>query len=193
MEGRLGFGGLAESCETRNVSPEDLKQIRAVVREEIQDNNQVLRDEMRVSNEALAATLREEMRAGNQALAATLREEMRAGNEALAAALREEFSERLGAAVVAISTDFSQLRGELSGRMETLEKSMRALETRMDRVAETSAGVHTEMAALDRWATRIEKDYTDLSNTQFAQQRAIDELVKRWNPPPAPPPAPPQT
>lgn len=136
------------------MSPEDLKQIRAVVREELQDNNQVLRDEMRARNEALAATLREEMRAGDQAL----REEMRGGNEALAATLREEFSERLGAAVVAISTDFSQLRGELSGRMETLEKSMRALETRMDRVAETSAGVHTEMAALDRWATRIEKD-----------------------------------
>lgn len=135
----------------------------------------MLRDEIRAGNQALATALRDEMRAGDQAL----REEMRAANQALAAALREEFSERLGAAVVAIGDEFSQLRRELSGRMDTLEN-------RMYRVAETNALVATEVAALNRWATRVEKDYTDLRNTQFAQQRAIDELVKRWNPPPPP-------
>ena len=104
-------------------------------------------------------------------------------------AIRQEFAERLGAAVVSISADFSQLRQEMIHRIEELSRRMEALERRMDRLAETGADIVSNLAALTRWANRLDKDNLDLRGTRIDRQRAIDDLVKRTLRPPEQPAA----
>ncbi len=105
-------------------------------------------------------------------------------------ALRQEFAERLGAAAVSFSTDFSELRKELGHRIDVLDdamgRRMGALERRMDRIAETTGTTATELAALTRWANRLDRENLETLNTQAAQQRAIDDLAKRLRPPEQP-------
>ena len=105
-------------------------------------------------------------------------------------ALRQEFAERLGAAAVSFSTGFSELRKEMGHRIDALDdalgRRMDALEHRMARVAETSGTIATELAALIRWANRLDRENLETLNTQVAQQRAIDELAKRLRPPEQP-------
>jgi septal ring factor EnvC (AmiA/AmiB activator) len=120
---------------------------------------------------------------------AIMREEIASNNQTLSAALREEFAERLDAAVVALSTDFSELRQEMIRRFDEVNRRMDALERRMDRIAETNADIVSQLAALTRWANRLDRDNAELRNTQIAQQRVIDDLAKHGNRPPAQPPS----
>jgi hypothetical protein len=59
---------------------------------------------------------------------------------------------------------------------------MDALERRMDRIAETNADIVSQLAALTRWANRLDRDNGELHNTQIAQQRVIEDLAKRARP-----------
>jgi len=160
------------------MTPEDLNQIRAIMREEIASNNQTL-----------TAALREEFNERLTAAVAAIREEFNERLTAAVVAIRQEFAERLGAAVVALSADFSELRQEMIRRVEALNHRMDALERRMDRVAETSADVASNLSALTRWANRLDRDNLELRATQVAQQQAIDDLVKRTQRPPGRPSA----
>jgi septal ring factor EnvC (AmiA/AmiB activator) len=105
-------------------------------------------------------------------------------------AIRQDFAERMGAAAVSFATDFSELRKELGHRIDVLDdamgRRMGALERRMDRIAETTGTTATELAALTRWANRLDRENLETLNTQAAQQRAIDDLAKRLRPPEQP-------
>ena len=142
------------------MTQEDLNQIRAVMREEIASNNEVL-----------STALRTEFTAGLE----KLRKEFTDRLMDAAVAIRQEFAERLGAAAVSFSTDFSELRKELRQRIDTLGRRMDALEHRMDRIGEITATMAGELAALTRWANRLDRENLETLNTQAAQQRAIDE------------------
>ena len=121
-------------------------------------------------------------------LSATMRAEFDDRLTAAVVAIRQEFTKRLGAAAVSFSTDFSELRKELGQRLDGLERRMDALEQRMDRIAEKPlAASRQELAALTRWANRVDRENLELRSTQVAQQRAIDELAKRTRPPDSPP------
>ncbi len=130
--------------------------------------------------------MREEIAANNATLSATMRTEFDERLTAAVVAIRQEFAERLGAAAVSFSTDFTELRKELGQRMDAFERRMDALERRMDRIAETTGSIATELAALTRWANRVDRENLELRSTQVAQQRAIDELAKRTRPPDQP-------
>jgi hypothetical protein len=152
------------------------EETRAIVREEIASNN-----------EALSAALRTEFAAG----LAGLRTEFHDDLAAAVAAIRQDFAERMDAAAVSFGTDFSELRKELGHRIDTLDtalgRRMAALEHRMDRVAETTGSIAMEIAALTRWANRLDRENLETLNTQAAQQRAIDEISKLLRPPTQPP------
>jgi hypothetical protein len=195
------------------MTQEDLNQIRAVVREEVRG---IVREEIARNNETLSAALRAEFTAGLSGLRAEftagldgLRAEFTAGLDGLRAeftagldglrtefqdrltaavvAIRQDFAERMGAAAVAFGTDFSELRKELGVRIDTLGRRMVALEHRMDRLTETTSAIATELAALTRWASRLDRENLETLNTQAAQQLAIDDLAKRLRPPNQPP------
>ena len=121
--------------------------------------------EIKTVVEASTAAMRGEFEASTAA--------MRGQFEASTAALREEFRERLDAAVVSVGADFSELRQEQRLRLEALER-------RLDRVSDSMAVLSAEIAAFNRWANRLDRDNADLRSTQIAQQRAVDDLVKRW-------------
>lgn len=153
------------------MTPEDLNQIRAVLRE---DFRAVVREEL---DERLASAV------------ASIRKELDERLTSAVVAIRQEFAERLGAAVVSLSTDFSELRQEMIRRFDESSRRMDALERRMDRVAETNADIVSQLAALTRWANRLDRDNGELHNTQIAQQRVIEDLAKRAIRPPAQPPS----
>jgi uncharacterized protein YukE len=115
------------------MTQEDLDQIRAIVREEIANNNETLSAALRTEFITGLDGLRTEFAAGLDGL----RKEFRDQLTAAVVAIRREFAERLGAAAVSFSTDFSELRKELRQRIDALDRRMDALEHRMDRVAET--------------------------------------------------------
>jgi septal ring factor EnvC (AmiA/AmiB activator) len=119
-----------------------------------------------------------------------IREEVADRLTAAVVAIRQDFAERMGAAAVAFATDFSELRKELGHRIDVLDdamgRRMGALERRMDRIAETTGTTATELAALTRWANRLDRENLETLNTQAAQQRAIDDLAKRLRPPKQP-------
>ena len=106
-------------------------------------------------------------------------------------AIRQDFAERIGAAAVAFVTNLSEVRKELGHRIDVFDdalgRRMDALERRMDRIAETTGTTATELAALTRWANRLDRENLETLNNQAAQQRAIDELAKRLRPPIQPP------
>jgi len=52
---------------------------------------------------------------------------------------------------------------------------MDALERRMGRIAETTATIATELAALTRWANRVDRENLELRGTQIAQERPPDQ------------------
>jgi hypothetical protein len=116
-----------------------------------------------------------------------LRTEFQDRLTAAVVAIRQDFAERMGAAAVAFGTDFSELRKELGVRIDTLGRRMVALEHRMDRLTETTSAIATELAALTRWASRLDRENLETLNTQAAQQLAIDDLAKRLRPPNQPP------
>jgi septal ring factor EnvC (AmiA/AmiB activator) len=128
----------------------------------------------------IRAVMREEVRG-------IVREEVRAIVREETSVLREEFAEKLGAAAVSFGTDLSQLREEMIHRMDALDHRMDALESRMERIAETTASISAEVAALNRWANRIDRQNLETLNTLAAQPRAIDDLAKRLRPPNQPP------
>jgi len=146
------------------MTQEDLNQIRAVVSEEVRG---IVREE--------TTALREEFAAGLEKLRTEFHDHL--------TALREQFAEKLGAAAVSFITDLSELRKELVQRIDELGRRMVALEHRMDRIAETTGATATEVAALTRWANRLDRENLETLNTQAAQQRAIDDLAKRLRPP----------
>jgi septal ring factor EnvC (AmiA/AmiB activator) len=160
------------------MTQEDLNQIRAVVREE---TRAVVREEIASNNETLCAAFRTELTAGLEGLRTEFHDHL---NTAVAA-LREEFAKRLRSAAISFSTDFSELRKELGVRIDDLGRRMVALEHRMDRIAETTGSIATEVAALTRWANRLDRENLETLNTQAAQQRAIDDLAKRLRQPPS--------
>jgi hypothetical protein len=123
--------------------------------------------------------LRREFTAGLEGLRTEFQDRLTAA----VVAIRQDFAERMGAAAVSFATDFSELRKELSVRMDGLDRRMVALENRMDRIAETTGATATEVAALTRWANRLDRENLETLNNQAAQQRAIDELAKRLRPP----------
>ena len=173
------------------MTQEDLNQIRAVVREEVRG---IVREEIARNNETLSAALRAEFTAGLSGLRAEftagldgLRTEFQDRLTAAVVAIRQDFAERMGAAAVAFGTDFSELRKELGVRIDTLGRRMVALEHRMDRLTETTSAIATELAALTRWASRLDRENLETLNTQAAQQLAIDDLAKRLRPPNQPP------
>jgi hypothetical protein len=153
------------------MTQDDLNQIRALVREETR------------------AVVREEIASNNETLSGTLRTEFHDDLAAAVVAIRQDFAERMDAAAVSFGTDFSELRKELGHRIDILDtalgRRMAALEHRMDRVAETTGSIATEIAALTRWANRLDRENLETLNTQAAQQRAISKLLR----PPSQPPS----
>jgi hypothetical protein len=65
-------------------------------------------------------------------------------------------------------------------RFDEAARRTESLERRVDRASDTVAGLSAELAAFNRWANRLDRDNADLRATQIAQQRAVDELAKRW-------------
>ena len=157
------------------MTKEDLDQIRAVMREEVRG---IVREEVR-------GIVREEIARNNETLSADIRADFAERLTAAVVALRQEFAGRLGAAAVSFSTDFSELRKELGQRIDALDRRMDALERRMDRIADTTGSIATELAALTRWANRMDRENLEIIGTQAAQQRAIDDIAKRLPRPPA--------
>ena len=153
------------------MTQEDLNQIRAIMREEVASNN-----------EALSAAFRTELTTGLDGLRTEFHDHLTAA----VVAIRQDFAERLGAAAVSFVTSLSELRKELGTRIDALDRRLVALELRMDRIAETTGTAAAELAALTRWANRLDRENLETLNTQVAQQRAIDELAKRLRPPEQP-------
>jgi hypothetical protein len=162
------------------MTQEDLNQIRPILREEVRA---IVREEIASNSENLAAALRTEFASGLEGLRTEFHDRLTAA----VVAIRQEFAERLGAAAVSFSTDFSELRKELGHRIDALDdalgRRMDALERRMDRIAETTGTIATELAALTRWANRVDRENLELRSTQVAQQRAIaNNTVAESNP-----------
>jgi septal ring factor EnvC (AmiA/AmiB activator) len=159
------------------MTQEDPDQIRAMMREEVRT---IVRKEVR-------GIVREEIAANNETLSATLRTEFDDRLTAAVVAIRQDFAEQIGAAAVSFVTSLSELRKELGTRIDALDRRMVALEHRMDGIAETTGAIATEVAALTRWANRLDRENLETLNTQAAQQQAIDDLAKRLRPPNQPP------
>ena len=133
---------------------EDLQQIRQIVREEI------------------AARIDPAV----ESLRGEFKEQLNSGVESL----RGEFKERLDAAMVSVAADFSDLRAEMNRRFEDMQRTVRALESRVDTLSNVMLSMDARLTGLTRTVDRIERDYSDVQARQAAQQRAIDDLVKRW-------------
>ncbi|HYW41317.1 MAG TPA: hypothetical protein VE959_00590 [Bryobacteraceae bacterium] len=157
---------------------EDLDQIRALLREEI-------RGEIAASEQRMAPLLREEIAASEQRMAALLRGEIAASEQRMAALLREEIREEIAAseqrmtarqdrAVEMIAGEISSLREDMNHRFEAVDRRFEVLDRRTERISES-------MAAMTRWADKLDRDSLSLTGTQAAQQRAIDDLAARVN------------
>jgi septal ring factor EnvC (AmiA/AmiB activator) len=76
-----------------------------------------------------------------------------------------------------------QLAERIDQRFEAVEnhvnRRFEAVENRLDRISDTLAGVLSQMAAMTRWADRMDRDHSAVLATQTAQQRVIDDLAAR--------------
>ena len=72
-----------------------------------------------------------------------------------------------------------QLHQELDRRFEAVDRRFEAVQGQMDRFGESLFGIQTQMAAVTKWADRLDRDNHSMIGTQAAQQRAIDELAAR--------------
>ena len=64
-------------------------------------------------------------------------------------------------------------------RFEAVDRRFEAVERQMDRFGEGLFGIQSQMAAVTKWADRLDRDNHSMIGTQAAQQRAIDELAAR--------------
>ena len=73
-------------------------------------------------------------------------------------------------AAESFATDLVQVRTEINRRFDGVDRRLEAVERRLDRIADNTT-------ALTRWADRLDKDNLQITSTQAAQQRAIDQLT----------------
>ena len=118
----------------------------------------------------IRALLREEIRgeiaASEQRMAALLREEI--------AASEQRLTIRQDRAVEMIAGEISSLREDMNHRFEAVDRRFEVLDRRTERISDS-------MAAMTRWADKLDRDSLSLTGTQAAQQRAIDDLAARVN------------
>ena len=67
----------------------------------------------------------------------------------------------------------------MNARFETVDRRFESLERRLDRTSETLRSIDTRMGALNTWADTLDRDSRAIADTQYAQQRAIDDLAAR--------------
>jgi hypothetical protein len=118
----------------------------------------------------IRALLREEIRGeiatSEQRMTALLREEF--------AASEQRMNVRQDRAVEMIAGEISSLREDMNHRFEAVDRRFEVLDRRTERISES-------MAAMTRWADKLDRDSLGLTGTQAAQQRAIDDLAARVN------------
>ena len=68
---------------------------------------------------------------------------------------------------------------EVDRRFEAMDRRFEGLDRRIDRLGETAFFIQNQMAAMTKWADRLDRDNNNMTATQAAQQRAIDELAAR--------------
>jgi len=68
---------------------------------------------------------------------------------------------------------------EVYKRLDHIEQRLDLIERRVDRLDTRFSVFEFQMAGIGKALTSAEKFDSELSNTQVAQQRAIDELVRR--------------
>jgi septal ring factor EnvC (AmiA/AmiB activator) len=72
-----------------------------------------------------------------------------------------------------------QLHQQVDRRFDEVDRRFEAMERRMDRDGDALTSIQGQMAAVTRWADRLDRDNDSILATQAAQQRAIDELAAR--------------
>lgn len=82
--------------------------------------------------------------------------------------------------ITATTVNLSEVREEFKSALEGINRRMDSLDRRMDRMAETLTSLDSRMvAALTKWADKLDKDETALATNYHAQQRAILDLQRR--------------
>ena len=64
-------------------------------------------------------------------------------------------------------------------RFDALDRRLGLMDSRLDRIGEGVSGVQFQLAAVTRWADRLDNDHNAVVATQNAQQLAIDDLAAR--------------
>jgi uncharacterized coiled-coil protein SlyX len=96
------------------------------------------------------------------------------------------FTTRLDRAVESIANDFSDLRGELTRRMEAIERRFElqapvilSMDVRIAGIDTRIAGIDVRIAGLTRAIDQVIGAHDQSAGTAAAQQRAIDQLAAR--------------
>ena len=169
------------------MTPEDLEQIRNVLREEIGTavREEIVGAERRITaaNTAGLSDLSTEFTAGLSDLRteftvglSDLRTEFTAGlsdlRTELIAANKASLSDLRMELTAANAANLSDLRAELIARLDVADR-------RGDRVAETLRSIDSRMAAITRWADQTDRDTAAMAANYHAHDRALRELNAR--------------
>lgn len=88
-------------------------------------------------------------------------------------------NEVLFAAMRAIEEHVDRKFDEVYKRLDHIEQRLELIERRVDRLDSRFSVFEFQMAGIGKALTAGDKFDSELSNTQVAQQRAIDELARR--------------
>jgi chromosome segregation ATPase len=87
--------------------------------------------------------------------------------------------ERVMELIVQLLQEVDRRFGEVDRRFAEVDRRFESIERHMDRHGDALVSIQGQMAAVTRWADRLDRDNGSILATQAAQQRAIDELAAR--------------
>jgi hypothetical protein len=150
------------------MTPEDLEQIRAVIREEIA-----------VSEERTTAAIASAIAASEERTTAAIASAIAVSEERTASTIANSELRLTGCqerAVESIASEFSELREEMSRRFDHVNKRFDSVDRRLERVENQYHYLTLQSAGMSKSLTEAERLDTATFATLAAQQKAIDDL-----------------